>query len=136
MHVNQLPAVELSSSSLSVDEGKEVTVTATATDKELSELTYSWVQTQGIEVAIENVNSSTLSFMAPNVSVASELGFKLSVSDGEGETEQSVIVTVNDVPEALATPKEGDKSGGGSFSFFLLLLAALFVFRRVQLLEK
>ncbi|SFU00524.1 GlyGly-CTERM domain-containing protein [Pseudoalteromonas sp. DSM 26666] len=136
MHVNQLPAVELSSSSLSVDEGKEVSVTATATDKESSELTYRWVQTQGIEVAIENVNSSTLSFMAPNVSVTSELGFKLSVSDGEGETEQSVIVTINNVPEALATPKEGDKSGGGSFSFFLLLLAALFVYRRVQLLHK
>ena len=50
----------------------------------VSELTYSWVQTQGIEVAIEDANSNTLSFMAPNVSVASELGFKLSVSDGEG----------------------------------------------------
>ena len=136
MHVNQLPAVELSSSSLSVDEGKDVSITATATDKESSELTYSWVQTQGIEVAIEDANSNTLSFIAPSVSVTSELGFKLSVSDGEGETEQSVIVTVNDVPVALPTPKEGDKSGGGSLSFFLLLLTALFVYRRAQLFHK
>ncbi len=128
LHVNQLPSVELSTSAVSVKEGQEVSVTASATDKESSELSFKWVQTMGVEVALNDVDSSTLKFTAPSVSQTTELGFKLIVSDGEGETEQSLAVTVTN---ASGTSSEKG-SGGGSLAFMLLLLAFSVVYRRTQ----
>lgn len=131
LHVNQLPNVELSHATLVVDEAADVTVTATASDKESAELTYTWVQTKGIEVALKNVNTNILSFTAPSVSQSSELTFKVVVSDGEEEVEQAVTVTVNDVPQVVQPSNEGgDKSGGGSLAFILLLLLTMGIYRR------
>ena len=82
----------------------------------------------GVEVALSDVDSSTLKFTAPSVSQTTELGFKLIVSDGEGETEQSLAVTVTN---ASGTSSEKG-SGGGSLAFMLLLLAFSVVYTRAQ----
>ncbi|TGE84840.1 peptidase M4 family protein [Pseudoalteromonas sp. KS88] len=133
LHINQLPSVELSDSTITADEETEVTVTATATDKESTELIYTWIQTQGIEVVLENENTNTLKFVTPNVSQSTELAFKVVVSDGEADVEQAVTVTVNDVPQVVQPTKLDDKkSGGGSFALMLLLLLATLVLRRSQ----
>jgi len=132
-HINQLPSVELSDSMITADEETEVTVTATATDKESTELSYTWVQTKGIEVVLESQNASTLKFVTPNVSQSTELAFKVVVSDGEADVEQAVTVTVNDVPQVVQPTKLDDKkSGGGSFALMLLLLLTTLVLRRSQ----
>jgi hypothetical protein len=133
LHINQLPSVELSDSTITADEETEVTVTATATDKESTELSYTWIQTQGIEVVLENENTNTLKFVTPNVSQSTELAFKVVVSDGEADVEQAVTVTVNDVPQVVQPTKLDDKkSGGGSFALMLLLLLTTLALRRSQ----
>ncbi|MDO6546317.1 M4 family metallopeptidase [Pseudoalteromonas carrageenovora] len=135
LHVNQLPSVELSTSSVSVEEAKQVTVTASASDKESSELTFKWVQTMGIEVAIDDVDSNTLKFTAPSVSQTTELGFKLVVSDGEGETEQSLTVTVTNVASTASSSREDSSGGGGSLAFILLLLTCAVAYRRALIFK-
>ena len=133
LHVNELPSLTLSASVLSVDEGEEVTVNAIASDKESPVLTYTWIQTKGIAVAFDSVNTSMLKFVAPSVSQATELTFKVIVSDGESEVVQSVDVTVNDVAAVIPPTKaDNGKSGGGSLTFIMLLLSLVVAYRRVK----
>ncbi|XQF93988.1 hypothetical protein ACOBV9_21565 (plasmid) [Pseudoalteromonas espejiana] len=89
----------------------------------------------GIEVAIDDVDSNTLKFTAPSVSQTTELGFKLVVSDGEGETEQSLTVTVTNAASAASSSSEDSSGGGGSLAFMLLLLACAVVYRRALIFK-
>ncbi|MFU2511754.1 M4 family metallopeptidase [Pseudoalteromonas sp. ASV78] len=133
LHINQLPSVELNNSTLVVDEATEVVVTATASDKESAALTYTWIQTKGIEVILDGVNTNTLKFTAPDVSQPSELAFKVVVSDGEADVEKAITVTVKDVPKVVVEPNTVDsKKSGGSLAFMLLVLLTCVFYRRVR----
>lgn len=55
-----------------------------SSDPDNDTLTYSWVQTIGVEVVLMGANSSTPTFVAPNVTVDAQLTFQLTVSDGRG----------------------------------------------------
>ncbi len=117
-----------------VDEGDEVTLTAQAEDVDGDELSYQWRQTQGPSVTLSGAQTASVSFTAPQVSSQQQLHFTLSVSDGALSAEQSVVVTVNDVPVVTPPPPPPVSSsggGGGSFGWFSLALFTL-----IRLLRK
>ena len=56
---------------------------------------YSWIQTSGPAVTLNNADTSTPTFTAPNVSADSMLQFLLTVKDNRGATSNnSAIVSV------------------------------------------
>jgi len=72
-----------------------------------SALDYEWLQTEGVEVTLQDADSSTPTFMSPAVCEENQLRFQLVVSNGtEDSTPDWVTVTVlnsiNDAPEADA----------------------------------
>ncbi|NQZ79610.1 MAG: GlyGly-CTERM sorting domain-containing protein [Colwellia sp.] len=126
---NRLPMVSVSEVD-AVNEGTAVTLSATATDGNDDELTYSWVQTAGTTATITGADMATATFSAPDISFGSDtLEFALTVSDGTGSVTETVSVTVNDIPAPVVVSKKSS-SGGGSTGLLALLLLPLAIFRR------
>jgi len=126
---NRLPIVSVSEVD-AVNEGTAVTLSATATDGNDDDLTYSWVQTSGTAATIAGADTATATFSAPTISFGSDtLEFALTVSDGTGSVTETVSVTVNDVPAPVVVSKKSS-SGGGSTGILALLLLPLALFRR------
>ncbi len=72
-------------------------------------LSYSWVQTAGPTVTLQNSNTVQPTFTSPNVSVSSNLTFTLTVSDGTASSSASVVVTVQKInlaPIAIVGPEQ------------------------------
>jgi len=113
-----------------VDEGEWVTLDGEDSyDPNGDALVYSWTQTSGIDVNLEDTSQPQAHFYAPYVYDDTTLKFKLTVNDGKGNSnEKSVSVMVNtdvdsnDQPHADAggdqTADEGEwvtLDGGGSY---------------------
>lgn len=79
-----------------VKKGSTVKLDATSsTDADEDELTYSWDQTAGPEVALSDSTAEQPTFTAPEVDVETVLTFELVVNDGiESSTADSVSITV------------------------------------------
>ncbi|MGB0716033.1 MAG: PKD domain-containing protein [Phycisphaerae bacterium] len=73
-------------------------------------LTYSWTQTGGPAVTLNNDTTSDLSFDTPDVDTQTTLTFQVEVSDGDVTKTDIVEVTVNPLPEpellAFAGPNQ------------------------------
>lgn len=87
--------------------GDSVTLSGTqSSDSDGSIASYVWAQTAGTPtVTLENADTATASFTAPDVTADSDLTFQLTVTDNEGATATAtVVVTVNldDPPVAIA----------------------------------
>ena len=85
------------------------------TDPEGQSLTYTWVQTGGPSVTLDDPNAATPSFDAPEYVSDAALTFELTVSDGTNTSVDTVAITVeadNDGPVvdagAAQTVSEGD----------------------------
>ncbi|MFT7534831.1 MAG: hypothetical protein ACI85K_000781, partial [Hyphomicrobiaceae bacterium] len=94
-------------SNQTVNEGDVVTLTAAASsDPEAQGLTYSWVQTKGPAVTLDDANAARPQFSAPEGLANSDFQFALTVSDGVNSSSiDSVTITVNainDAPNASA----------------------------------
>lgn len=76
-----------------VVEKSAVTLTASATDPDGSISSYLWTQTSGSPVTLAGETTASLSFTAPSVSVDTDLGFSLMVTDDDDES-ASVVGTV------------------------------------------
>ena len=90
---------------LTVNENEPVTLTGSGVDPEGQGLTYTWVQTSGPSVTLDDPNAASPSFTAPEGLVNSDITFELQVSDGETVSSDTVTVTVNadnDAPSASA----------------------------------
>jgi len=88
-----------------VGEGELVVHHGNGTDPEGRDLVYTWVQTSGPAVEIEDVNDTALRFQAPEGVSNTDLGFQLRVSDGTTTSVDSLTITVsadNDAPTADA----------------------------------
>jgi|TARA_Y100000296_G_C5178804_1_gene261923 hypothetical protein len=87
----------------SVNELTSAVLSGTGEDSDGSIETYSWVQTAGTEVTIENANSAQAQFLAPNVKPSETLTFELTVTDNDGETATDSVdvevVHINAPPE-------------------------------------
>jgi flagellin-like hook-associated protein FlgL len=127
---NRLPSVTTSASAESVQEGTDVSLTATAVDaNEDDTLTYMWKQTSGTEATLTGADAASASFTAPLVSADEVLEFTVTVNDGTGDAVSTVSVAVTDIPVVAPTP-EPDRSSGGSTGLLTLLLLPLALLRR------
>jgi len=67
-------------------------------DNEGTVLTYSWTQTSGEQVILDDPSAISPQFSAPNVSSASQLKFELLVNDGlNNSLADEVVITVNTI---------------------------------------
>ncbi|MDF1798999.1 MAG: Ig-like domain-containing protein, partial [Planctomycetota bacterium] len=88
-----------------VAENAMVNLVGVASDAEGQDLTYTWIQTSGTPVVLDDPNASSPNFTAPEGLVNSQLVFELQVSDGTNVTSDSVAITIvadNDAPSASA----------------------------------
>ena len=73
-----------------------------------SDATYQWAQVGGPEVALSNIDESTPSFIAPDVSSPTELTFEVTSTEGGTTVTETVTIKVN--------PVTSDVGGGSSVS--------------------
>ena len=100
-----------------VSAGDAVSLDATGSTDAESAVSYSWTQTGGSTVTLNNANSATPSFTAP--ATADTLTFKVDVSDTGGKT-ASDSVAVN-VTGSSSNSSGGGGGGGGSIGPLWLL---------------
>ncbi|KXI27057.1 PKD domain-containing protein [Paraglaciecola hydrolytica] len=81
--VNELPTVNAGNDQ-TVDEQTSVTLTGSAADSDGSVASYSWTQTAGTTVTLNNANTATAGFTAPEINSNETLTFQLTVSDNDG----------------------------------------------------
>ncbi|MBK7641954.1 MAG: hypothetical protein IPJ19_02725 [Planctomycetes bacterium] len=93
-----------------VDEGQIVTLDATgSTDLNGDTLTYTWTQTSGPTVVLDDVHAGSPTFTAPEGLTNTTLSFQLAVSDGTNVSYDTVTIDVNrdnDAPTAEAGPAQ------------------------------
>lgn len=83
-----------------VTAGDPVTLDGTASsDPSDLDLSYSWVQISGDPVALAGEDQAIASFTAPAVTEQALLRFRLTVSNGDFEDFDNVLVTVNPLPD-------------------------------------
>ena len=133
---NNAPVITDVTADKTVDEATSVTLTVTATDADNDNLTYRWV-VNGATVTLTGETTDTVTFTAPDVTSDTALTIQVFVSDGFDEvSSETRTVTVKNVeastttPATEAKPPEESKSSGGSFGYFILLIAGLRLFRK------
>jgi hypothetical protein len=119
---NQAPNA-VAGSSQNAASGSNVTLNGgQSNDPDSDSLSYAWTQTLGPTVTLNNANSSSASFTAPNVSSDTLLRFELQVIDPGGLSDTATVsVTVS----AVSVPAGGGGSGGGPASLLLLGILGL-----------
>jgi len=95
---------------------------AQSNDPDGDAITYEWLQTSGTTVTLNNANTATASFAAPDVASDTLLRFQLTVSDTRGLT---------NVSTTSVTVRKPGKSGGGSLSWLVLALLAATLLKRM-----
>ncbi len=106
---NMPPSLSVVAPSM-VDEESLVELQAIASDPEQNELTYSWQQTAGPAVIIENANAAIIHFTAPKVQADTHLSFTVTVSDGFSSVEQQLDISVIWTPLPLIISVEFDST--------------------------
>jgi hypothetical protein len=121
-HVNHAP--QLTTENVTVLSQAKVTLTATASDSDGDNVTYSWIQLAGPSVVLEGTRSNTMTFSAPKVLENTTLVFEVSASDGALTSSQNVEVSVK--PNQTSSKS----NGGGSFGWLLSLIGISALSRR------
>jgi hypothetical protein len=97
-------------SDITIQEQEEVSIQGSGTDSDGSISSYSWTQSGGTSVTLSDVNTSTISFLSPDIVNDETLTFTLTVTDDDGSTgSNSVSVTVLHI-NAAPTISAGDNS--------------------------
>ena len=100
---------------------------AASSDPDADELSYSWSQTQGPAVSIDNALAASASFRAPTVSSDTFLQFRLQVVDPNGLSDVALTGVTVSAPDGDASTG----GGGGALGVPLaVLLAGLLLARR------
>jgi uncharacterized protein YkwD len=97
-------------SNFQVDQGEAVTLTGSGSDPDGTIVTWFWYQVSGLDVTLNNTDSQSANFVAPDS--AGTIRFRLTVTDNAGDTDtDDVVVTVREaeVPE----PEPGSENTSG-----------------------
>ncbi|CAM3904741.1 MULTISPECIES: S8 family serine peptidase [Pseudoalteromonas] len=120
--VNDAPVVELAQTHIFVREDQVATLTASATDLDGDELSFSWEGPGNIATA--NAASTQISGLVPGDYV-----YTVTVSDGSENVTQSMQVSVTAAPEVDDSDDEDDNDSG-SLAWLTLLMAGFAGLRR------
>ena len=107
--------VDAETASWSVESGTSVTLDGTVTGGS-GTLTYAWTQTYGPTVTLTDANRVDASFTTPVVASNSWLGFKLTVTSGDGQSDTATVwlqVTPATGPVALSVAAGTDQTVEG-----------------------
>ena len=97
---NQAPTVT-TGDDVTVNEQTEVTLTGSGADSDGTIASYSWTQSAGTAVTLENASTDSVTFTSPTILEAETLAFQLTVTDNDGATATDIVnVTVNPVNTA------------------------------------
>lgn len=89
-----VPPVPDADSDKSVLEGDRVTLHGSATDANGGVVTYRWSQVSGPAVALDDANSATVNFLAPDVESVAEVVLKLTATDEEDASASDTVTVV------------------------------------------
>lgn len=94
---NTAPSVN-AGADLIVDENQSISFTGTAEDSTGTIVSYAWQQTSGIDLELSGLDTSTLSFTAPEVDEEQVVVFELVATDDGGLTaSDSISITIKNV---------------------------------------
>jgi len=136
--VNNAPTLELSAQSVKFDENSQVVIESQASDSDGDPLTYYWQQIivdSETAIILSDDTTPQLSFTAPQVTRQQQFTFRLTVSDSSLSVSAEVIIVVADIkpiPQKPEKPTIQESVASGSFNFYLLLVLAMFIWRREQ----
>lgn len=101
---NTAPVVSINVSDMTPNEGLSSTLDASgSSDADGNSLTFSWSQTAGPTVIIEDTAAAVITVKMPEVDMDEALTFQLTVSDGTesvGETSELTITNIAQIPES------------------------------------
>ncbi|MEM8816613.1 MAG: hypothetical protein AAGE85_12380 [Pseudomonadota bacterium] len=110
---NQAPTVSAGADQ-TVNENSTVTLSATANDPNGDALTYSWTQTVGPAVTLNNAGAAQATFTAPDVVINApeSFAFEVTVSDGSLTATDAVNIVVEEPP-----PSTGSVTVSGTLQY-------------------
>lgn len=103
---DKAPSVVIESSYEAISEGVKVTLSAKATDEDVTSLTYLWQQREGPQVVISDLNSSIINFIVPSIQNDSKVSLSLQVTDIIGQTNNTHITLKSLIPPEIYAPYE------------------------------
>ena len=94
---NRAPVADAGADQRAVTPATTVSLRGSGTDADGDTLTYSWTQTGGATVTLTNASSATATFSASAVTTATDLTFRLTVSDDTlSDTDETVVTLLPD----------------------------------------
>lgn len=103
---NQAPTVTITTDDQATENELVFLYGGGSFDADGDEVSFQWVQLSGPAVQILHGQEASASFVAPMVDEPTNLGFRLTVSDGDLSDYSDVVVTVNDVLDSPAEPTD------------------------------
>lgn len=101
VQVNQSPTVDAGVEQ-TVEVSQQVTLTASASDSDGTVDSFSWVQTSGTSVILNNADLISATFTSPSVAQDEILTFDITVTDNQGATATDginiIVLTANQAP--------------------------------------
>ncbi|WP_137166957.1 S8 family serine peptidase [Salinimonas lutimaris] len=139
LQIESAPKISIDAGdSATVGNGQRQIFSASASDANGDTLRYSWSVSGGSGARLENDDTTSVTFIAPQVSAATQFTLTVTVTDVYGNTAtDSIIVTVStETSSGLGSnPSDGGDSGGGAITWWAVvsLLSVAWYRRRYRM---